>query len=69
MGLAVILLLAYAPAYSQQVLVSSDARAIRYYLAEQFGIEKFTFRLMLFFAFFSLLEANSIGLLIPVSTQ
>lgn len=52
MGLAVILLLAYAPAYSQQVLVSSDARAIRYYLAEQFGIEKFTFRLMLFLHFF-----------------
>lgn len=51
-GLAVILLLVYAPAYSQHVLVSFDARAIKYYLAEQVWIEKFTFRLMLFCIFF-----------------
>lgn len=47
-GLAVILLLAYAPAYSQHVLVSFNARSTGFYLTEQVRIEKFTFKVILF---------------------
>lgn len=39
-GLPVILLLAYEPAYSQHVLVSFNARATGFYLAEQVRVEE-----------------------------
>lgn len=51
LGLRGLLLLLYTP-YSQCVLACFDARAIGSYLAEQIGIEKFTFGGMLFCVIF-----------------